>query len=153
MSTSTIMSSMDAVVIDPNSLSNYMNVVAVSTPQETVLSIEDLLQSHEFMLQKETKDKSNVSTFIQISTDSLKPKLYEWATHGFPDGFHIQTLELTPPSVCVDGKVRSLVPYFEYCAEMTVTEWLLLVGKKVSGMYFTYIHDGSSKITLCVNRS
>ncbi len=144
---------MEATVIDPNYLSNYMNVVHVSTPQEPVLSIEDLLQSQEAMTQKESADRTLVAEFIGISIDVLKPRLYAWAAAGFPDAFQIQALQLAPPTVCLDGVVRTLISYFEYCADMTVTEWLTLVGKKVSGMYFTYTHDGSSKITLCVNRS
>jgi hypothetical protein len=144
---------MSATILDPNYLSNYMNVAHVSTAQEPVLSIEDLLQSHEAMSQKEDADRVLVAEIVNISTDALKPKLYAWAAAGFPDGYQIQVLQLVPPSVCLDGTVRSLVAYFEYCAQMTVTEWLTLVGKKVSGMYFTYTHDGSSKITLCVNRS
>jgi hypothetical protein len=121
-------------------------------PIKSPLSINDLLNSYEATVVKETADRSAVAAFTAPSVEGLKPALYKWAAGGFIGGYPLSTLSLSPPALCVDGSSRTLTLYFEYLMQKSITEWLQNLDDITDGMIFTFSHDGSSLITLHVSR-
>jgi len=122
-------------------------------PIKSPLSINDLLNSYEVTMVKETADRSAVAAFTAPSVEGLKPALYKWAAAGFPGGYAISTLSLAPPSLCTDGVNRTLTYYFEYLLGKPIATWLQELDDITDGMIFTFSHDGFSKITLHVTRT
>jgi len=121
-------------------------------PIKIPLSINDLLNSYEATLVKETADRSAVAIFTEPSVDSLKPALYKWAAAGFPSAHIINRISIAPPSVCIDGVTRSLTYYFEYLLGKPIAEWLQALDDVTDGMIFTFSHDGVGTISLHVSR-
>ena len=122
-------------------------------PIKSPLSINDLLNSYEATVVKEAADRSAVSAFTAPSVEGLKPALYRWAAAGFPGGYAINTLSLSPPTLCTDGVNRALIYYFEYLLGKPIATWLQDLDDITDGMIFTFSHDGSSVITLHVTRT
>jgi hypothetical protein len=131
-------------------MSTMMNLSSFSIPIQ--ITIDDLLNSHAVTTAKEDSDRSAVVTFTTVSADSLKPNLYKWAAAGFPGGFIVDTISLTPPPVCSDGITRSLTLYFEYLLGTPIATWLQNLETLTKGMMFTFSHNGTSNIVLHVTK-
>jgi hypothetical protein len=122
-------------------------------PIRIPLSINDLLNSYEATVVKETADRSAVASFTAPSVESLKPALYKWAAAGFPAGYTINTITIAPPTLCSDGVNRKLTFYFEWLLGKPIADWLQALDDVTDGMIFTFSHDGTNKITLHVTRT
>ena len=104
------------------------------------------------VLAKETNDRASVLSFVNMPIDSIKPKLYIWASIGFPSSYMVSTFELTAPATCSDGVRRTHLEYFEYLMNGKMNDWLNSMNAKTSGMYFTFSHNGSSCIHLHISK-
>ena len=124
----------------------------VEIPAPLPFSIEDLINSVDVVLSKETTDRASVLNFVNMPIDSIKPKLYIWASIGFPSSYMVSTFELTAPTTCSDGVRRTHVEYFEYLMNGKMNDWLSLMNAKTSGMYFTFSHNGYSCINLHISK-
>ena len=125
----------------------------VSDPSGDVpFSIDDLINSQQAIIGKENDDRTISLAFANTSIDSLKPAMYNWAAANFPASYMVSSLSLAPPAVCSDGVTRQLVQYYEWLINMTITEWLDTMNAKVSGMYFSFSHDGNYAINLHLSR-
>jgi hypothetical protein len=131
-------------------MSTMMNLSSFSIPIQ--ITFDDLLNSHAVAIAKEDSDRSTVVTFTTVSADSLKPNLYKWAAAGFPGGFIVDTISLTPPPVCSDGITRSLTLYFEYLLGTPIATWLQNLETLTKGMMFTFSHNGTSNIVLHITK-
>ena len=121
-------------------------------PVPLPFSIKDLINSCDVVLAKETNDRASVLSFVNMSIDSIKPKLYIWASIGFPSSYMVSTFELTAPATCSDGVRRTHLEYFEYLMNGKMNDWLNSMNAKTSGMYFTFSHNGSSCIHLHISK-
>ena len=124
----------------------------VEIPAAIPFSIEDLINSCDVVLAKETTDRTSVLNFVNMSIDSIKPKLYIWASIGFPSSYMVSTFELTAPATCSDGVRRTHLEYFEYLMNGKMNDWLNSMNAKTSGMYFTFSHNGYSCINLHISK-
>jgi hypothetical protein len=105
------------------------------------------------IITKENTDRVLAVAFANTAIDSIKPILYKWASSGFPGLYCVSTLTLNPPPICTDGITRSLVDYYTYLINMTIAEWLASMDAKISGMRFTFSHDGQTHINLHITRT
>ena len=121
-------------------------------PAPLPFSLEDLINSCDVVLAKETTDRASVLNFINMPIDSIKPKLYIWASMGFPSSYMVSTFELTTPATCSDGVRRTHLEYFEYLMNGKINDWLNSMNTKTSGMYFTFSHNGYSCINLHISK-
>jgi hypothetical protein len=140
----------DNTTVPVYQMSTMMNLSTVSIPVQ--ITFDDLLNSHAAITAKEDSDRSTVVTFTTVSADSLKPNLYRWAAAGFPGGFIVDTISLTPPSVCSDGVSRSLTLYFEYLLGTPIATWLQNLETLTKGMMFTFSHNGTNNIVLHITK-
>ena len=148
---STVIHDLSGLINPSMIMSTIIHDLSGVTP--TVLSINDLLNSHEATVTKEVADRAAVNAFTTPSIESLKPTLYKWASEGFPAVYPVNSLNLQPPQLCVDGVSRTLLFYFEYLYGYPIETWLQSLEKITQGMDFTFSHDGASKITLHVTRT
>jgi hypothetical protein len=78
------------------------------------ITFDGIIASREFVLTKEARDKDLVEGVPFISTESLYPRLVEWASNNCPANFAIWSFAVTPPTYCSDGVSRNLVEYLNY---------------------------------------
>lgn len=151
ISANTVISTMSTVSLFSIS-SLVVDVSGVTVPETPPFSIEELMAAHEVIVAKETADRAEASNFADMSIDSIRPQLYTWASSGFQPLYKVGTLILNPPATCSDGVSRGHIDYFTYLIGKTIEQWLNSMNAKTIGMYFTYSHDGYSRINLHVNK-
>jgi hypothetical protein len=121
-------------------------------PSGVPFSIDDLINSQQVIIDKENTDRASAIAFATMPIDNIKTNMYAWASVGFPACYIVASLSLVPPAVCSDGVTRGLIQYYEWLINMDIPTWLASMDVKVSGMYFTFSHDGYSTINLHINR-
>lgn len=138
---------------NPNDIASMMSTLMNQPPQPPpILSLDDLLNTVDYEVQKESADRLIVNAFMNPSYDALKTMLKPWAKAGFPTSFLISSIELNVPPVCADGVSRSLSFYFEYLLGVSIATALQNIATNTSGMSFTYSHDGSKKLNLHITK-
>lgn len=138
-------------VLDPSAIIPIITE-DLSGTKVRILSIGDLLNSHEAVSTKEAADRQTVQAFTNPSMDNLRPALYRWASIGFPGAYPLNTVSLTPPSLCADGVSRRFIQYFEYLYASPIEVWLQSLDQMTDGMIFTFSHDNIGSLTLHVTR-
>jgi len=79
-----------------------------------VIDISELLGSIGAVRLQETTDRATLSVLLNHTRDTLRPPMFTWAAAGFPAAYVIQQFDITPPSICSDGVVRSVYQYVTY---------------------------------------
>jgi hypothetical protein len=138
---------------DHNYITDMMSTLMNKPPPPiSILSLDDLLNTVDYELQKEAEDRVIVNSFMSPGYDALKTMLKPWAKAGFPTSFLISSIELNVPPVCADGVSRSLSFYFEYLLGVSIATALQNLATNTSGMSFTYSHNGSNRINLHITK-
>jgi hypothetical protein len=115
------------------------------------VTIADILAAQEVLVLAENIDRSSLNSISQISVDSLKTVLIQWASTGFPNSFVIQDITISPPPRCSDGVTRSLAEYIAFCSGKTIQEHILLLQDMLPDIVVGFIYTGSS-IQIVVSR-
>ena len=151
MSEISTLSTLVTVADSVNEISTLSTLVTGPEPigpiAPAILSLQDLLNDHSLIVQKEATDKEAVLLFFDRNIEALRPKLLEWATAGLPAGFRIDTIEVNPPARCSDGVARDLLAYIQYVANMELPDLLLLTQNKLSNITLLYSFS-ANKLTL-----
>ena len=138
---------------NPNDIASMMSTMMNQPPQPPpIITLDDLLNTVDYELQKEAADRSIVNAVLNPSYDTLKTLLKPWTLGGFAPGFAITSFNLIVPPVCADGVYRSLTYYFEYLLGVPIATGLENMAAKTAGMRFSYSHDGNSKITIHISK-
>lgn len=82
----------------------------------STINIDSILSSREFFTAKENYDRDTLRALANIPTETLYPRLVEWATHGFQGGFTLTSITLVPPNFCSDGIIRTFQEYIDFIA-------------------------------------
>jgi hypothetical protein len=117
------------------------------------MSIADLIASSKSAVMRKQIDDGR--TFMQFSYQNpvtLRQTLNDWAAHGFPAGFVLSTVDVTPPATCVDGVTRNLVDYFQLCAHRSLDQVVSVLQSRLPGMIIGSTVTASS-ITLTVTKA
>lgn len=125
----------------PISIADYMNVTPAPPPAP--ITIDDLLSTVEMIQQKEAQDKLTLEGIGAMSHDTLKAKLLNWATAGFPNVYEVYRVSITPPAQCSDSVVRNLEDYIQFCSGKTIQEHVAVLGAKVTGMDISFANMGN----------
>lgn len=127
---------------------NYIFLAPILTePLPDILTLDDILNAQELVVQKEAADKSILETIGSQSAVSLKPKLIEWVLKGKPAAYPIVDLLVTPPTQCSDGVVRDLTEYIQYCSGKSIHEHVALLQAKLVGITISFANIGG-RITI-----
>ena len=80
-----------------------------------IATLDELLASHVAVVAHEAADKSALMCLSVPTPDGYRAQLFQWAAAGFPDLYIVQSVSVTPPSICADGVTREIGKYAEYC--------------------------------------
>jgi hypothetical protein len=125
--------------------------VDVPTPPPRV-TMADILAAQEVLLQTEAMDRAILNSIGQMSADSLRSILIQWATAGFPNAYPIQDITVTPPPRCSDGVTRSLADYITFSSGKTIQEHVAVLQDMLPDIAVSFCYTGAS-IQIVVSRS
>jgi len=123
----------------------------VPEPSPYIATLDELIGSAEATLKKESDDRALVQQISNPNPASLKTKLLEWASVGFPSAYEIISISLVPPSVCTDGQVRTKFDYVNYLLGMQLGDQLRVLETKLPGMALSY-STPDSRVCVHVSR-
>lgn len=109
-----------------------------------VITLADILSATEIVRQKEAADKSALESIGSVTFDSLRTKLIQWATSGFPNAFTLMEVFVSPPAVCSDGVTRDLANYIIHCSGKTLAEHVAALQAKLPDIVVSFANTGSS---------
>ena len=112
-------------------------------PAPPPITLDDIMNSVEFIRQKELSDKNTLEGIGNMSSDSLKSQLVLWGTAGFPNAYVILQVPIQPPTVCSDGVTRDISDYIQFCSGKTIQEHVQLLQDKVVGINISFANFGS----------
>jgi hypothetical protein len=118
-----------------------------------IVSIDELLASHEVTIAKESADRSLLGSLITPSRETFRTALFQWAGLGFPSGHQIFSLEITPPFICSDGVVRNLNMYVVFLTESTIEQLVASIQQLMTGIQLIYSLSRTNTIVLSVSKA
>jgi hypothetical protein len=113
-------------------------------PIPDIISIDDILNEQSFREQKEESDRQAILTISSQSAQGLKPALVEWAIRGFPTSYPIYSVNVTPPTTCLDCVERSLYDYIAYLTGKPIEEHVHDLCCKLQGMTVSFANMNGS---------
>lgn len=99
---------------DPSILALFPSVATGPTEPPTIVTLEELMQSYDVTLAKESVDKQSLNGLVNPQRDQYRPQLFQWAAGGFQHAFIVQSFEITPPNICSDGVTRNSMTYLQF---------------------------------------
>jgi hypothetical protein len=118
----------------------------VAPPPEStqIMTLEELITSQEALTSKESYDRIAMTQFANPDPTAVRTRLLQWAGLGFPNIFVLLSLELVPPTVCIDGVSRSPFQYVEYLTGTSLSDHVLVLQQKLPGMALSYSTPGNN---------
>jgi len=113
-------------------------------PPPDILTMADILGEQSVLVAKEQADGDAIRSLGTASVLGLKPVFVEWASKGFPDNYPLVKVEVSPPSICSDGVVRSLPEYIEFCSGNSLSHHIGLLQAKLPDIRVAYANLGGS---------
>ena len=80
-----------------------------------IATLDELLASHVAVVAQEAADTATLTCLSVPTPEGYRTQLFQWAAAGFPDLYVVQSVSVTPPSICADGVKREIGKYAEYC--------------------------------------
>jgi hypothetical protein len=120
-----------------------------------VLTLTQLLSSHDVVVQQEVEDREKVIILGSITLTSpefatMKTSLLQWASRGCPEVFPVYSISFNAPETCADGAVRSFIDYVQYLLPRPLVTYVSAVNALLPGMQLTYSY---TETTLTINVS
>jgi len=107
-----------------------------------MIRLADILSATEVVLQKEAYDRAVLDTVNQITFETLKTNLIQWATAGFPNAHPIHVMTVTPPPVCSDGVQRTLGDYVEFLMGRSMSDLVAGLQARCPDFIISYATTG-----------
>jgi hypothetical protein len=114
------------------------------TPAPVIATMDELMASHAVLVAKEAADRATLSPLLNPTRESYRPKLFAWASAGFPGIYVVQSFTFTPPSVCSDGVVRDVVGYTWYLLGVEIGDVLATIQSMLTGIVVSYSFQGNT---------
>ena len=126
-------------------------------PEDTasvyVTTLEELVNTHGAIVQQETDDKASLLSVFQPTPETLRTRLFTWASMGFPASWKVFSTQITPPNKCSDGESREVCRYAIYLLDGQIDILLAKLNKQVSGITFSFFVSGNDTIGISVVKS
>ena len=113
-------------------------------PAPVIATMDELMASHAVIVAKEAADRATLSPLVSPTRESYRPKLFAWASAGFPGIYVVQSFTFTPPSVCSDGVVRDVVGYTWYLLGVEIGGVLATIQSMLTGIIVSYSFAGNT---------
>jgi hypothetical protein len=128
---------------------NWMTPTAMDAsgtwiPPPDILTMADILGEQSVLVAKEQTDGDAIRSLGTASVLGLKPVFVEWASKGFPDNYPLLKVDISPPSICSDGVIRSLPEYIEFCSGNSLSHHIGLLQAKLPDIRVAYANLGGS---------
>ena len=117
-----------------------------------ITTLDELLNTHGAIIQKETTDKTSLLSVFQPNAETLRTRLFIWASMGFPASWKVFSTQITPPSMCSDGERRSVYNYSLYLLNNQIETFLTTLNGQVPGTKFSFFSSDINTIGLSVIR-
>ena len=117
----------------------------------TIISIDQLVHSHDILVKKEADDRALLSKISNPDPSDLTAKLYQWARVGFPPIYPLIPIILTVPTTCADGATRTFYDYVEYLLGGTLADEMAKLQTRLPGMQLSYSF-GNTMTTIHVSK-
>ena len=114
------------------------------TPAPVIATMDELMASHAVLVAKEAADRATLSPLLNPTRESYRPKLFAWASAGFPGIYVVQSFTFTPPSVCSDGVVRDVIGYTWYLLGVEIGDVLATIQSMLTGIVVSYSFQGNT---------
>lgn len=121
-----------------------MDVSGTWIPPPDILTMADILGEQSVLVAKEQADGDAIRSIGTASVLGLKPVFVEWASKGFPDNYPLVKVDISPPSICSDGVVRSLPEYIEFCSGNSLSHHIGLLQAKLPDIRVAFANIGGS---------
>jgi hypothetical protein len=110
-----------------------------------ITTLEELMSSHAVIVRKEATDKQFLTSLTNPAREQYRPQLFQWAASGFPHGYIIQMLEVTPPAICSDGEFRDAMAYLQFLLAPTTLDAVLeTIRELMPGISVTFSFLGNT---------
>lgn len=110
------------------------------------IRLADILSATEVVLRKEAYDRAVLETINQITFETLKTNLIQWATVGFPNAHPIHVMPIFPPSVCSDGVTRTLGDYVTFLMGKPIGELIAGLQDRCPDFVISYATSGADVV-------
>ena len=121
----------------------YPEAIVPEVVVPDIVSITDVINEHATIVQRESSMNAMLtSQLVTVGPSTLKPKLIEWATLGFPVIYPILNLQVDVPNICADGVSRSLQAFVEYSLGVPLSTVVESLSAKLPGMEVSYSCSG-----------
>lgn len=123
----------------------YPETIVPEVVVPDIVSMSDLINEHATIVQRESSMNAMLTShLITVGPSTLKAKLINWATLGFPAIYPIMNLQVDVPNICADGVSRSLQAFVEYSLGVPLSTVVESLSAKLPGMEVSYSCSGSS---------
>ena len=127
------------------------NIAVIPTPPPPI-RLEDILSSQQLLCQQESADRTALESIGTISYDTLKPRLIQWASAGFPNAYVIYDIPMRAPPLCSDGVARPLQEYIEFVSGISIGAHVAVLQARLPDFVVSYAYSGYS-ILIVVSKS
>ena len=109
-----------------------------------IATLDELLASHVAVVAQEAADKCTLTCLSVPTPEGYRAQLFQWAAAGFPDLYVVQSVSITPPSICADGVKREIGKYAEYCMGKDLGEVVKSMAALMTGIQPSWSVSGNT---------
>lgn len=133
-------------------LAMFPNAATGPVEPPHIATLDELMASREAVILHEANDRATLAPLLSPNREQYRPQLFQWAAAGFPDGYIVQTMALSPPSLCSDGVTRDLPAYTWYLLGTEIADLLAAINSMLTGISVSFSFLGNS-LLLHVNKN
>ena len=131
--------------VDPSILALFPSVATGPTEPPNIITLDELLQSYDVTLAKESTDRQLLSGLVNPQREQYRPQLFQWASSGFQPTFVVQSFDITPPNICSDGVSRDTMAYLQFLlSPTTLDEVLEKIRTLMPGILVSFSFSGNT---------
>lgn len=109
-----------------------------------IISLQDISNSIEVLQAEEQKYNIQFNAISNLSYQSLRTNLIQWAVQGYPNCYTIYEVPIILPELCSDGIHRNLENFITYCAGKTLVELVSELQSKMKDIQVGFSFTGAS---------
>jgi hypothetical protein len=119
-------------------------------PPSYITTLDELLNTHGAIIQKENTDRISLLSVFQPNAETLRTRLFIWASQGFPANWKVSSTQITAPTVCSDGERRQVYNYTLYLLNNQIESFLNTLNSQVPGIKFSFFSSDTNTIGLSI---
>jgi hypothetical protein len=109
-----------------------------------LMTMSQLVTTNAGIIQQENADKALLTKLTAPNSSSLTPSFINWTSQGFPNIYILFSMTLNPPTVCSDGKRRTMYEYVSYLISKDLSTQIQTFQSNFLGMQMSYTITGTT---------